>query len=499
LRFFRDLLRKQRQDLIDNASMTIDHLRDGEAEADPNDRATIEEENSLELRIRDRERKMLPRVEAALASASTTAVRLLRGDRRTDRPASPAGAPDHDRIRSRRRSATSRARASRENSPAPQPRRERTMAAPPPQSARRPPRNAHEKPVPAVIEPGPIPAWWTRCGPWPARCSTCGAATVGAAATCRPPPASPARCVPGKPMEAAADVLKAMLPSLSEPGVWIRTGAALRRMRKAAGLTITEVGTAINLKDPSLIEAWENGRIAVPFELVLRLAAVLGRNDPIGFVMKFTRSSNPDLWRALEALGVGKLLIQSAREREFANIYRADDEARKLSDEEFAEVLTFTRAAFEMAMAVSRPQFKARRLKRPRARRRFFASDAGSADLYLPRLARTASRCVHSISAPSRMRGVWRWIRSGGTKYRLPDDHGPAWCQRRQSSSHSGRASPMPLATMASGLAAMTPPRFTVGASTGSCANTLRPPHRRMASLMICLPLTVISGCFQIW
>ena len=66
LRFFRDLLSKQRQDLLDNATMTIDHLRDGEAEADPNDRATIEEENSLELRIRDRERKMLPRVEAAL-------------------------------------------------------------------------------------------------------------------------------------------------------------------------------------------------------------------------------------------------------------------------------------------------------------------------------------------------------------------------------------------------------------------------------------------------
>ena len=66
MRFFRDLLNRQRQDLLDNATMTIDHLRDGEAEADPNDRATIEEENSLELRIRDRERKMLPRVEAAL-------------------------------------------------------------------------------------------------------------------------------------------------------------------------------------------------------------------------------------------------------------------------------------------------------------------------------------------------------------------------------------------------------------------------------------------------
>jgi len=66
LAFFRELLLKQRQDLLDNATMTIDHLRDGEAEADPNDRATIEEENSIELRIRDRERKMLPRVDAAL-------------------------------------------------------------------------------------------------------------------------------------------------------------------------------------------------------------------------------------------------------------------------------------------------------------------------------------------------------------------------------------------------------------------------------------------------
>jgi hypothetical protein len=122
-------------------------------------------------------------------------------------------------------------------------------------------------------------------------------------------------------------------------------------MRKAAGLTITEVGTAINLKDPSLIEAWENGRIAVPFE-----------SDPAPG--GGARPQRPDRLRhevhpqppirtcgAPGGLGVGKLLIQSAREREFANIYRADDEARKLSDEEFAEVLTFTRAAFEMAMA----------------------------------------------------------------------------------------------------------------------------------------------------
>jgi transcriptional regulator with XRE-family HTH domain len=191
-----------------------------------------------------------------------------------------------------------------------------------------------------------------------------GAATVGAAKTLHTASEVARSLRKGKPMEAAADVLKAIMPGLSEPGVWTRTGAALRRMRKAAGLTITEVGTAINLKDPSLIEAWENGRIAVPFELILRLAAVLGRNDPIGFVMKFTRSSNPELWRSLEGLGVGKLLIQSAREREFANIYRGDDEARSLSDREFAEVLTFTRAAFEMAMA-----FRGRKAQQARSRK----------------------------------------------------------------------------------------------------------------------------------
>jgi transcriptional regulator with XRE-family HTH domain len=177
-----------------------------------------------------------------------------------------------------------------------------------------------------------------------------GAASVGATASLKTATDIARALSRGKPMEAAADVLKAVMPGLSEPGVWTKTGAALRRMRKAAGLTITEVGAAINLRDPSLIEAWEKGRIAVPFELILRLAAVLGRNDPVGFVMKFTRSSNPDLWRSLEGLGVGKLLIQSAREREFANIYRGDDEARTLTDKEFAAVLSFTRAAFEMAM-----------------------------------------------------------------------------------------------------------------------------------------------------
>jgi hypothetical protein len=67
--------------------------------------------------------------------------------------------------------------------------------------------------------------------------------------------------------------------------------------------------------------------------------------------MRFTRSYNPEVWKTLESLGIGRLAVQAGREREFANLYRANDAARRLSDEEFAEVLKFTRSAFELALA----------------------------------------------------------------------------------------------------------------------------------------------------
>ena len=58
---------------------------------------------------------------------------------------------------------------------------------------------------------------------------------------------------------------------------------------------------------------------------------MLGRNDPISFVMRFTRSYNPDVWHTLENLGIGRFAVQAGREREFANIYRGSDAARRLS------------------------------------------------------------------------------------------------------------------------------------------------------------------------
>ncbi len=154
---------------------------------------------------------------------------------------------------------------------------------------------------------------------------------------------------------AAADVsigaAKAILVRPEQRSALKKTGTVLRGMREAAGLSVREVGDAINLKDPALLELVENGKVALPFEIILRLASVLGRNDPISFVMRFTRSYNPDVWHTLENLGIGRFAVQAGREREFANIYRGSDAARRLSDDEFSAVLAFTKAAFEMALA----------------------------------------------------------------------------------------------------------------------------------------------------
>ena len=66
LDFFRGQLLQMQQQILDNASNTSEHLREHEAEADIADQATIEEENALELRTRDRERKLLRKIEEAL-------------------------------------------------------------------------------------------------------------------------------------------------------------------------------------------------------------------------------------------------------------------------------------------------------------------------------------------------------------------------------------------------------------------------------------------------
>jgi DnaK suppressor protein len=68
LAFFKARLQQLERDLLKNADETTEHLRETVLVPDPADRATIEEEHALELRTRDRERKLLKKVQQSIAS-----------------------------------------------------------------------------------------------------------------------------------------------------------------------------------------------------------------------------------------------------------------------------------------------------------------------------------------------------------------------------------------------------------------------------------------------
>ena len=64
---FRSILTQWRQDLMEEVDRTVHHMRDEAANfPDPADRATQEEEFSIELRTRDRERKLIKKIDQTL-------------------------------------------------------------------------------------------------------------------------------------------------------------------------------------------------------------------------------------------------------------------------------------------------------------------------------------------------------------------------------------------------------------------------------------------------
>ena len=68
LAYFKRKLQQLKHDILVNAGETTEHLReDTSVVPDPADRATIEEEHALELRTRDRERKLLKKIEQSIA------------------------------------------------------------------------------------------------------------------------------------------------------------------------------------------------------------------------------------------------------------------------------------------------------------------------------------------------------------------------------------------------------------------------------------------------
>ena len=65
---FRAILTNWKNELMREVDRTVDHMRDDAANyPDPNDRASQESEFSLELRTRDRERKLLKKINDSLS------------------------------------------------------------------------------------------------------------------------------------------------------------------------------------------------------------------------------------------------------------------------------------------------------------------------------------------------------------------------------------------------------------------------------------------------
>ena len=88
---------------------------------------------------------------------------------------------------------------------------------------------------------------------------------------------------------------RALINSQDQLRAMLTAGQSLKDIREVAGLTLSEMSEALNLKDKSLLEAIENGTTTLTFELILRLAALVARNDPIPFIMRTTRNYNPEV------------------------------------------------------------------------------------------------------------------------------------------------------------------------------------------------------------
>ena len=157
-------------------------------------------------------------------------------------------------------------------------------------------------------------------------------------------------------MSSFVDVSKSIsLAFLKDPKkrkIMEEAGAILQDMRETAGVSLSEVGERLGIESSSVVEAAEEGKSLLPFDLILRLAGLLARHDPVPFVMRLTKIYYPSTYQALEFIGLSSIYSAVEREKRFINIYRGsdDDDVRNLSDEEFDNVLEFTKSAFEMGV-----------------------------------------------------------------------------------------------------------------------------------------------------
>ncbi|CBL44996.1 Hypothetical protein HDN1F_14130 [gamma proteobacterium HdN1] len=127
-------------------------------------------------------------------------------------------------------------------------------------------------------------------------------------------------------------------------------GNYLHELRELAGLTSNELADALDVEDRSIMDALEQGTATLSFELILRLSSILARHDPLPFVIRMVRTYDPDVWQFLHDWGIGRIPLQYERERSFVNIMRSRDQARSLTDEEFASLVKLADSAFDLGL-----------------------------------------------------------------------------------------------------------------------------------------------------
>lgn len=129
-----------------------------------------------------------------------------------------------------------------------------------------------------------------------------------------------------------------------------KAGTYLKDLREVAGLTHEDLARAIDLENPDLLRAIEEGRAPVTIDILYRLASFHSRNDPVTFMVEYSRKHAPLLWYSMQLTGMDKFLITIERELKFVNIYRSRDAARQLSNEQFQKLVDFMAKAFDLAL-----------------------------------------------------------------------------------------------------------------------------------------------------
>lgn len=129
-------------------------------------------------------------------------------------------------------------------------------------------------------------------------------------------------------------------------------GRFLRDARETAGLSLKELAEKLGLSDRGMLEDIESGATIMPLELMLRSAALLARHDPIPFLIKFMRTYNPALEKALEQWGVMALPRQYERERRFVNLVRQHDVMRRMSDAEYDRFIDYMESSANLVLDV---------------------------------------------------------------------------------------------------------------------------------------------------